>query len=67
MERRVEAEAEKIKQEARVICTQLPAMLETQQALAASLPAFKPYATMTQADIDECLDDLDENDTASAQ
>ena len=25
-----------------------------QQALAASLPAFKPYATMTQEDIDDC-------------
>ena len=60
MERSIEAEAQKLQAEARVLCTRLPAMLETQQQLAASLPEFKPYATMTQADIDDCLDDLDE-------
>ena len=36
------------------LCKQLPGMLASQQALAASLPAFKPYARMTQADIDDC-------------
>ena len=30
------------------------ALLASQQALAANLPAFKPYATMTQEDIDDC-------------
>ena len=60
MERSIEAEAQKLEAEARVLCTRLPAMLETQQQLAASLPEFKPYATMTQADIDDCLKDLDE-------
>jgi hypothetical protein len=39
------------------ICTQLPAMLATQQRLAASLPAFKPFANMTQEDIDDCRKD----------
>lgn len=58
MEQRVEAEADKLKQEAKVICTQLPALLATQQQLAASLPAFQPYATMTQEDVDDCADDL---------
>jgi len=29
-------------------------MLASQQALAGSLPAFKPYATMTQDDINDC-------------
>ena len=36
----------------------LPALLSSQQALAASLPAFKPYARMTQSDIDDCGKDV---------
>jgi hypothetical protein len=28
--------------------------MASQQALAGTLPAFKPYATMTQAEIDDC-------------
>jgi len=60
MEKRVEAKAEKLKQEAKVLCGRLPAMMATQQKLAASLPAFKPYATMTQEDIDDCADDIED-------
>ncbi|HEU4992052.1 MAG TPA: hypothetical protein VFT52_06145 [Luteimonas sp.] len=60
MEQRVEAKAEKLKQDAKVLCGRLPAMMATQQKLAASLPAFKPYATMTQEDIDDCADDIDD-------
>jgi hypothetical protein len=29
-------------------------MVKTQQELAASLPAFKPYANLEQSDIDDC-------------
>ncbi len=54
IEKRVNAEAEKIKAQARTICERLPAMMAAQQALAVSLPAFKPYATMDQSDIDDC-------------
>lgn len=36
------------------LCAYLPPMLASQQALAGSLPAFKPYATMTQDDINDC-------------
>lgn len=57
VEQRVEAEAEKIKLSAMKLCEQLPAMLETQTALAAAMPEFKPYATMDQDDIDDCYDD----------
>src|SRR3546814_14430097 len=32
-------------------------MLETQQQLVETLPEFKPYATMDQSDIADCLDD----------
>jgi hypothetical protein len=34
-------------------------MLATQQALAASLPEFKPYATMTASDVEDCARDID--------
>lgn len=62
VERRVEAEAEKIRLSARKLCDQLPAMLETQTALAAAMPEFEPYATMDQDDIDDCYDDDDLDD-----
>ena len=51
---RMEAQGKKIEAEAIKLCKQLPPMLASQQTLAASLPAFKPYATMTQEDIDDC-------------
>jgi hypothetical protein len=59
VEQRVEAEAEQIKLSARKLCDQLPAMLETQTALAAAMPEFRPYATMDQDDVDDCYDDED--------
>ena len=58
VEARIEAEAGKIEAHAMKICAQLPPLLATQQRLAVSLPAFKPYATMTQADIDDCGKDV---------
>jgi hypothetical protein len=39
------------------LCDRLPQILAAQQQLAADLPAFKPYATMTQKDIDDCRED----------
>lgn len=53
-EQRMEAQGRKIETEAVKLCTLLPGLLASQQALATSLPAFKPYARMTQADIDDC-------------
>ncbi|MBN8262816.1 MAG: hypothetical protein J0L59_10865, partial [Xanthomonadales bacterium] len=53
-EQRMEAKGKEIEAEAMKLCTRLPALLAGQQALAASLPAFKPYARMTQDDIDDC-------------
>ncbi len=50
----MQAQGKKLEADARQLCTLLPPMLASQQALAASLPAFKPYATMTQDDIDDC-------------
>lgn len=57
IERKVEAEAEGIKAAARQLCNQLPGLKETQDALAASMPEFRPYATLDQADIDDCYED----------
>lgn len=57
IEQRIEAEAEKIKADAAVLCNRLPAMLDSQDKLAAALPEFKPYATMTAEDIDECREE----------
>lgn len=56
-EQRMDAEGKKIEISARKLCDRLPAMLDSQDKLAASLPEFKPYANMTQEDIDDCMDD----------
>jgi preprotein translocase subunit SecD len=66
IEKRVEDEAQEIEVAARKLCDQLPAMLQTQTALAASLPEFKPYATMEQSDIDDCYEQ-DKGDRAQVQ
>jgi hypothetical protein len=57
VEKRIEAQAEPIRQAALKLCDQLPGMYRTQQALKASLPAFAPYATMDANDFDECRRD----------
>ena len=55
--RRMQAEAAKLEAEAMRLCGQLPAMLDTQDRLAGSLPEFRPYATMTAEDIEDCRSD----------
>ncbi len=64
---RIEAESERIKLAARALCDRLPAMLRTQTTLAGAMPAFRPYATMDQGDIDDCYADdaSDANRTAT--
>ena len=54
-DKRIEAQGALLEANAKQICRQLPAMRESQQQLAASLPQFKPYATMTQENIDDCM------------
>jgi len=54
IEARVNEEAKKIEDQAQQLCGLLPGMMARQQALAAALPAFQPYATMDQSDIDDC-------------
>ena len=57
MEKRIEAEAEKIEAQALRLCDRMPAMLATQQALSEALPEFRPYARMDADDIGDCRDD----------
>lgn len=54
VEARVNAEAAKIEASAKRLCDLLPGLLQAQQALSATLPAFAPYATLKPSDIDEC-------------
>ena len=60
----VKAQTSGIREAAAKLCDRLPALMTEQQKLAAALPAFKPYATMTQHDIDDCRTDAlkDDND-----
>ena len=61
IEKKIEAEAEGIKRSAVKLCAKLPALLDTQNRLAAALPAFQPFAKMDQKDVDECGKDGDFN------
>ena len=53
-EARMEAEGERLEAEGLQLCEQLRPLHEQQQALAASLPAFAPYATLTADDVADC-------------
>lgn len=53
-EKKMEAEGKKLEADAMQICAHLGPMRVAQDKLAASLPEFKPYATMTQEDVDDC-------------
>lgn len=55
--KQIEAEAETIKAAARRLCDRIPALRARGQAVAASLPAFAPYATIDPADADKCMKD----------
>ena len=53
-EARMEAEGKRLEVEGRKLCERLGPLYTQQQALAASLPAFAPYATLSQAEVDDC-------------
>lgn len=57
VEKKIEEEARRFEKEAARICTLLPALLASQDALSASVPEFGPYARMTRKDIEDCDDD----------
>ena len=51
---KIEAEAEKIEQQAMRLCQRLVTIKVSQDTLASQLPAFKPYATIDDSDVDDC-------------
>lgn len=63
--KQMEARGQQMEVEAQKICDALPPLLASQQALAAALPAFQPYATMDQADVEDCRVDRDQGHKAS--
>lgn len=60
IESRMEAQADGIRQAAMRLCDHMPALLASQQRLAAGLPEFAPYATMTAEHVEECRRDAAE-------
>ena len=59
LERRVERVVkQEIEPAVRGICRQLPAMMDSQQRLSASLPQFRPYATLEADDVANCEKDF---------
>lgn len=59
LERRVEAVVKQELQPAILqVCRRLPQLRDSQQALATSLPAFRPYATLGSQDIASCEADV---------
>lgn len=54
LEARMEKEAGAIKLAAKALCDRLPDLLESQRLAAEAVPEFRPYATMTVKDIDDC-------------
>lgn len=58
VEAKIEAEAAKIQGSALQLCQHLPSLLASQQKLAAALPEFRPYATMTLSDVEDCEKDV---------
>ena len=58
IEASIKPQTDKIQAAALRLCKRLPDLLVSQQKLATALPAFQPYATMTQKDVDDCGKDI---------
>ena len=61
IEASIKPQTDQIQAAAMGLCKRLPDLLASQQKLAAAMPAFQPYATMTQKDMDDCGKDIDRN------
>ena len=59
LERKVEATVQReIKPMVLQICQRLPQLRDSQQAVAASVPEFRPYATLDADDVADCENDV---------
>lgn len=61
IEDRIKPQTAQIKAAAVKLCQRMPDLLASQQKLAAAMPEFRPYATMTQKDVDDCGKDDDKD------
>lgn len=61
IEERIKPQTEQIKVAALKLCKHMPDLLSSQQKLAAAMPEFRPYATMTQKDVEDCGKDKDKD------
>ena len=61
IEASIKPQTDNIQAAALQLCKRMPDLMASQQKLAAALPAFKPYATMTQKDVDDCGKDMADN------
>lgn len=52
---------EKIKPRVEQLCARMPALLQAQRAWAAAQPEFRPYATMDESDVKDCMNKQDWN------
>ncbi len=59
IEAAIKPQTDKIQSAALELCKRLPALLSSQQKLAAAMPEFRPYATMQQEDVEDCGKDKD--------
>lgn len=50
----IKPQTDKLQAAVMQLCKHMPGLMASQQKLAAAMPAFQPYATMTQKDIDDC-------------
>jgi hypothetical protein len=60
--KRVEAQADGIKQAARKLCDRVPALREAHRKVVAAIPEFAPFAEMNQDDSDKCHQEIDAHD-----
>jgi len=61
IENRIKPQTEQIKAAAIKLCGRMPDLLSSQQKLAAAMPEFRPYATMTQKDVEDCGKETDKD------
>lgn len=61
IEASIKPQTDKIQAAAIKLCQRMPDLLTSQQKLAAAMPAFQPYATLTQKEIDDCGKGTDDN------
>jgi hypothetical protein len=54
----IKPQTDRIQAAAAKLCLRMPDLLSTQQKLAATMPEFRPYATMQQKDVDDCGKDM---------